>query len=312
MKKRKIRKILIGIAIGLLVVGIGFIIAIPVLVMNSFVNKHVDFHEVYTPGEFGVDAEPFFVTTSDGLRISAWEVETEHPKAVVVCLSGIHNPSATIYFGHARYFREHGYATILFDMRAHGNSDGDMICLGYREHLDTRAIVDHIKADPDYQGVPVVVFGLSMGGATAINSIGEIEEIDGLISLSAFSSWEDVFYEQMSMQAPAVLTAMIRPVVRLVSWAKFGVNPWQMRPVNAIEKLGRRPALLMHTRGDSQVGFANLQRLRERAPAHVETFVRDADQHFVTYNFADPEQDPEYAYTILNFLQRHFPGGDGL
>jgi uncharacterized protein len=33
-------------------------------------------------------------------------------------------------------------------MRAHGESEGDMICLGYKEYLDTKAIVKHIKEDP--------------------------------------------------------------------------------------------------------------------------------------------------------------------
>lgn len=307
MKKRKVRKVLIGLFIGLLIVGIGFMIAIPVLVMNSFVNKHVEFQKVWTPAEFGIQAEHFFVSTEDGLKISAWEVEADNPKAVIVCLSGIHNPSAAIYFGHARYFKKNGYATVLFDMRAHGQSDGDMICLGYKEHLDTKAIVNHIKSDPKYQGVPIVVFGLSMGGATAINSIGEIPEIDGLISLSAYSSWEDVFYDEMASGSPDFMAAMVKPIVPLISWIKFGVNPYRVRPVSEIEKLGDRPALLMHSTGDYQVPFSNFERLTEHAPAHVETFVRDSDQHFVAHNFANPEKDPEYAYTILDFLERNFP-----
>ena len=90
-------------------------------------------------------------------------------------------------------------------MRAHGESDGGMIWLGYKEFLDTRAIVQHRKAKPAYNNVPIVVFGLSMGGATAINSIGEIPEIDGLISLSAYSSVEDYLYEDMATQAPVFL-----------------------------------------------------------------------------------------------------------
>jgi len=87
-------------------------------------------------------------------------------------------------------------------MRAHGESEGNMICLGYKEFLDTKAIVQYIKNDSTYRNVPVVVFGLSMGGVTAINSIGEIPEIDGLISLSAYSSWEEVFCELMAYQNP--------------------------------------------------------------------------------------------------------------
>lgn len=173
------------------------------------VNMHVDFDKVWTVEDVGIEAKHFFVITDDELKISAYEVPVENPKAIIICMSGIYNPSATAYFGHARFFKENNYATILFDMRAHGEREGDMICLGYKEHLDTKAIVKHTKADSAYSNIPIVVFGLSMGGATAINSIGEIPEISGLISLSAFSSWEDVFCELMAKQSPVFLAKMV-------------------------------------------------------------------------------------------------------
>ena len=311
MEKRKKKKIIIGVLLGFVLLAIGTLLAIPFLVMNPMVNMHVDFKQVWTAKEFGIAANHFFVKTDDGLNISAYEVAAEKPKAIVVCLSGIHNPSATIYFGHARFFKEHGYATILFDMRAHGESDGDVIRLGYKEFLDTKAIVRHIRADPAYNDVPIVVFGLSMGGVTAINSMGEIPEIAGLISLSAYSSWEDVFYENMAAQAPVFLAKIERPFVTLAAMLKYGVNSWSVNPKKEIEKLAGRPALLMHTRGDSQVSFANFERILRHAPAHVETLVREGDLHFLTENFVEPEKDAEYAAKVLRFLDGNFsaPGG---
>ncbi|CUS89355.1 hypothetical protein JGI13_01691, partial [Candidatus Kryptonium thompsonii] len=288
MKKK--RKILISIILGFILFIVGFLITIPVFVINSMVNRHVDFNEIWKAEDFGIKAEHFFVRTDDGLRISAYKVDVEKPKAIIICLSGMYNPSATIYFGHARFFKKHGYATILFDMRAHGESEGNMICLGYKEFLDTKAIVQYIKNDSTYRNVPVVVFGLSMGGVTAINSIGEIPEIDGLISLSAYSSWEEVFCELMAYQNP-FLAKMVKPFVPLVLFAKYKVNIWAIKPVKEIKKLGNRPALLMHTRADSQMPFSNFERIISHSPSHVETFVREGDIHFITENFTDPEKD---------------------
>jgi hypothetical protein len=76
----------------------GACIAIPVAIMKSMPGRHVDFDKIWTADEFGLDAEHFFVKTDDGFNISAWEVAADSPKAVVICLSGMHNPSATIYF----------------------------------------------------------------------------------------------------------------------------------------------------------------------------------------------------------------------
>ena len=306
MNKTKKRKIIIGVISGIILLIVGALVAVPVLVMNSLVNGHVDFDKVWTAEDFGIEAEHFFVTTDDNLKISAWEVSADNPRAIIICISGIHNPSATVYFGHARFFKDNNYATVLFDMRAHGESEGDMICLGYKEYLDSKAIVEHIKADSAYTNIPVIVLGLSMGGTTAINSIGEIPEIDGLISLSAFSSWEDVFYEYMASQAPVFLAKIDKQFVPLVAFAKYRVNIWSIKPDREIQKLGTRPALIMHTREDSEVPFSNFERIIHKAPSHVETFVREGDIHSITENFTEPEKDAEYSAKILDFLGRNF------
>jgi hypothetical protein len=308
MEKKRKKKVILWSAAIIISSLIALFTYIPFAAMSPMVDRHVDFDQVWSAAEFGITAKPFFVTSEDGLRIAAHEVGTDDPKAVIVCLSGIHNPSVTAFFGHARFFEEHGYATVLLDMRAHGASDGDVICLGYKEYLDTQAVVKWIKAQTAYKDVPIVVFGLSMGGASAINSIGEIAGIDGLISLSAYSSWQDVFYEGMSAQAPVFLAKIVKPFSILAAAIKFGVNGWRISPKNEIAKLGERPALLMHSRGDSQVLFANFERLRRSAPGHVETFVRDGDHHFITESFTEPEKDVEYSQTLLKFLEKHFPG----
>lgn len=58
-----------------------------------------------------------------------------------------------------------------------------------------------------------------MSGAVAINSIGQIPEIDGLISMSAYSAWEDVFLDNMGLPEP--LASLQRPFIRLYIRLKF-------------------------------------------------------------------------------------------
>jgi len=305
MNKRK-KKMAGGIIIGVVLLFIGTFITIPVVIMNPWLNTHVNFKKNWTAEEFGLDAEHFFVKTEDGLNISACEVAVDTPKVVIICLSGIHNPSATGYFGHARLFKEHNYATILLDMRAHGESDGNKIYLGYKEWLDVKAIVQYIKEKPLYQNVPVVILGLSMGAATAINAIGEIPEIDGLISLSAYASWEDVFYDNMSASVPKIIAGIEKPFVSLVTFFKYGAVSCSIKPKKEITKLGDRPALLMHSKDDSQVPYKNFERLLLHAPAQVETFSRDGDLHFMTEHFENPEKDTEYSEEIIRFIDKHF------
>ena len=301
MKKRK-KKWMIWIISGFVLLCIGVFITIPFVIINPMLNTHVNFQQTWTAEEFDLDAEHFFVKTDDGLNISAYQVVVDTPKVVIICLSGIHNPSATAYFGHARLFKEHNYATIMIDMRAHGESDGDKIFVGYKEWLDVKAIVKYIKEKPLYNNVPVIVFGLSMGAATAINAIGEIADIDGLISLSAYSSWEEAFYDNMSAFVPTIMACIEKPFISLTSFLKFGANSCSIKPKKEIEKLGNRPALLMHSKNDSQVPYKSLERLLHHAPSHVETFIRNGDMHFITDDFENPENDKEYSDRIMQFI----------
>lgn len=281
--------------------------AIPPLIMGDMINQSVQFDTVYESSEFGLEAKELTLTTEDGYQISAFEVDVNNPKAIIIFISGIHNPSVTAFYGHAKMLSENGYASILYDMRAHGKSEGEVISLGHLETLDTQAVVDYIKSQEKYRELPIVVYGLSMGGAVAINSIGQIPEISGLVSISAYSSWEDVFVENMvALGAPKLLTIVQKPFVKLYTVYKFGLNTADIYPKKQIENLGARPALLMHSTDDSQIHISNFERIIAKAPSHVETWIREGDYHFFTTDFLHPENDEEYAQGVLMFLNSHF------
>jgi uncharacterized protein len=299
--------ILLIISLSIFILVNIFRITIPFVILNRMANRHVDFREVHKPEDFGIESQHFFVTTEDGLRISCYEVQAENPKAVIICLPGIHYPSATAYSGHARIFRNNGFATLFFDMRSHGESDGKIICMGYHEHLDVRAVVKYIKGKQAYKNIPIIIMGLSLGASTAIISAGEMPEINGVISLSAFSAWEDIFCDKMNKYAPAFFTRLERPLVLFSTNIKYGIDSKLISPANSLKKIGNRPVLLMHSRDDSEVPFSNFERLMKNAPPQVETFVRKGDFHMIVKSkFTTPEKDPEYLSVLLGFLDRNF------
>ncbi len=291
-----------GVLITLIVLGLA---AIPFLQMRSLVDLHVNFNKVYSASDYGLTAEPLTLTTGDGLKLAAWRVDAENPRAAVVFLSGIHSPSVTAFFGHAAMLRKEGFSSVLVEMRAHGESEGDLICLGTKEVLDVQAAMQYIKElDPD---LPVVVYGLSMGAGTAVNAIGETPEIDALITLSAFSTWPDVFaYNMELMGIPKLVCEMEKPYVWLYMLVKYGPDGLWINPLNEIKKLDGRPALLMHSKGDTQVPYASFEMLKAARP-EAETYVVEGDYHFICDDhFLHPEEDKAYSEAVLGFLDAHF------
>ena len=309
-KKKTSKKKIIGILILIiLLVTIGIFSAIPPMIMSDMINSHIDV-EVISASEYGIEAELLKLMTEDKLTIAAWEVKTENPRAVVILLSGIQNPSVTAFWGYSKMLKDNGYASLLIEMRAHGDSDGNRVSLGMDEYLDVKSGVEYIKNSPDYKDVPIVVWGTSMGGATAINSIGEISEIDGLISCSAYSSWTDVFCDNMvNMGMPKILAEIQKPFVKIYLGYIYGFNKLNINPLNEIQKLNGRPALIAHSKGDSQVPYASFERIIKKAKEqNVQVFEREGDEHFICYEeyFDNPIKDKEFSSAILNFLNENF------
>jgi len=297
---------MIWIVTGFLAIASTVFTVIPYSIMGNMVDGHVEYRTVYNAEDHNLEATQIFVTTEDGLKICAYEVAVEQPRAVVICLSGIHGPSPTVYFGHAKMFAERGIATVIVEMRSHGESEGNKIYAGYKEWLDVKAAVEYIKAKEEYRELPIVVYGVSMGAATAIVATGRIPDIDGVVSISAFSSWEDVFYDNMKQQVPTLIAYIEKPFIPIASTFKFGTKSWQNKPKKMIKQLNGRPALLMHTRQDSQVPYISFEKLLKVAPKHIQTSVRDGDKLFFIEDFEHPEEDAEYALMVMEFLQSNF------
>ncbi|MCL1973343.1 MAG: hypothetical protein FWG54_00825, partial [Bacteroidetes bacterium] len=105
MKTRK-KKIILSLVLSLplaLIIGLS---VIPFVVMNPMLNQHCNFTQAWNADEYDLISNNFFVQSEDGLYLYVYEVAVENPKAAIICLSGIHNPSVTAYFGHARMFAD--------------------------------------------------------------------------------------------------------------------------------------------------------------------------------------------------------------
>ena len=259
--------------------------------------------EPYEASDYGVESAEVKLTSADGIKLTAYEVRVERPKGVVICLGGIHSPTVTKWYGHSRLFADNGYSSLLLDLRSHGASEGKGIYAGTREWMDVDAAVEYIASQQYYQGVPIVVMGLSMGAATAVVSVGKNSQIDALISLSSYSEWGYNFDRNVEQKMPAVVAKLLSPFVALVTKMRFG-SMADITPERMIANLGSRPALLVHSLGDRLVPFESFERLTAVAP-QVERWVLRGDNHCIIDQFDSPQQDTEYCHRIIDFLDRN-------
>jgi len=283
--------------------------AVPRLLISPMVNTHIDFMNIHEAETYGLTSTVLTLTSDDGLSLEAYAVDAETPRGVIIFLSGIHNPSVTAFYGHAKMVYDIGFSSILLDVRAKGNSEGDAIGLAYHEVMDVESVINYIQSEPKYEDIPIIVYGLSMGGSLAINAMGQYDAIDAAISLSAYSSFTDVFMDNMkAMGFPNFYLALQRPFVNQYIHSHVGKDLKHMIPKTQIQHIGERPMLLMHALRDDQVPYASFERIVENAPSHIETYTIDTASHFILEGdmFLRPYEDLDYYDIIIAFLNRHF------
>ena len=299
----KIIKYLLFVVVGLYTVAL---LGGPALLFHMMLDKHVDYNNIYDARDWDLPTpDTLTLLTQDSVVIVALESRPDSAKAVVICLSGIENPSVTAFWGHVREFNKRGIAAILPDLRAHGLSSGERIAMGWEEFRDVAAVTDYIEANYPAE-TPVTILGLSMGAAVAINSIGCNERIDGIVSISGYSSVEDALTDQIQNYI-GVLACPFKPFFSLTAWIKYGVNPWKTRPESAIAKLNGRPALLMHSKEDSQIPFKSFERLTKAAAEaqqhQVQLLTKEGDNHMFCDRYGDPAADSTYFATVMGFIE---------
>ena len=289
--------IYIVLAVLIVALAVGFIV--PAVKMHTMLDRRTEGEE-YCAADFGVSSSSVALKSCDGVSLMAYEVAVEQPQGVVICLGGIHSATVTNWYGHSKLFADNGFASLLLDLRSHGKSEGEKIYAATREWQDVDAAVEYIRSQERYIGKPIVVMGLSMGAATAVVSIGRNSDIDGLISLSSYSSWEYNFNRNVEQRVPKIVAKMLSPFVDIVTRLRFG-RMAAITPLAEIKKLGSRPALLVQAVGDRTVPYGNFVELTAVAP-QVQTWVVESDNHCIIDDFVHPQTDEQYCKRIIEFL----------
>jgi alpha-beta hydrolase superfamily lysophospholipase len=183
---------------------------------------------------------------SAGVRIRGWRFRSSGvPRGTVIYLHGSADNRTSGLFVAERFTRR-GYDVVVYDSRAHGESEGEACTYGYYEKQDLRRVIDTVE------GGPVAVLGISLGGAVALQAAAIDARIRTVVAVSTFSDLRTVATER----APRIASAKdIEAAFRLAeTTAHFQVG--DVSPVASAREI-TVPVLLVHGEDD-----------RETPPAH--------------------------------------------
>lgn len=126
----------------------------------------------------------------------------DHHEALVI-LTHMRPNDQTAWFPFAQELADYGYAALTFDFRGYGASQGDQDFDKLDE--DLRAAINYMRA----RGRETIfLVGASMGATTAIE-VASLEDVDGLVSVSAPADFEghDALAAMGSVSEPKLLIA---------------------------------------------------------------------------------------------------------
>jgi dipeptidyl aminopeptidase/acylaminoacyl peptidase len=230
-----------------------------------------------TPADVGLRYEPVqFESAVDHVRLQGWYVPASGERAIVM-VHGINgNRWGRIEPELTRWYADHGYDVMLFDLRGHGESDPARVGFGWFERRDLQAAVGVVEA----HGVPagkIGAFGVSYGAATALLTAAVTPDISVVV---ADSSWADV-RDQLAgeLRLATGLPPVFVPGVGLFTQAFYGLNLAEIAPERWVGRIAPRPILFIHGTGDTRTPYTQSVRLKAaaRGPADELWLVQGAE-----------------------------------
>lgn len=252
------------------------------------------------PAWFAEHAGDRWLTSQDGLKLHGLYLPREGShKYAVIC----HGYGSIPQYGgrFALKFYELGYSVLAPAARAHELSEGRCAGMGWPERRDIVAWVNTIvEQDPQAE---IVLFGVSMGGATVMMTAGEADlapNVKCVIEDCGYSSVWDEFAGQLQ-EMFGLPTFPVLDAASLVTRVRAG---WSFKEASAVEQLKKTslPMLFIHGEDDTFVPYAMLDVVYDAcASADKERLSIPGAAHGGAAG-TDPEL---YWATVEAFLDKH-------
>ena len=122
---------------------------------------------------------------SDQLQLEAWWMPAKNPRATLLFVHGAGSSRVSPFFNTLGFYdslQKTGVSVFTFDQRNHGNSEytDGYLRMGATEYRDVLAAREWLNGRTD-NDTPLIICGLSMGGATSIYALATGMQADGLL-----------------------------------------------------------------------------------------------------------------------------------
>ena len=276
MSGRRAWKIIRNILMALVgLVAAFFLLFVPWFFTHFVTTHQYHFHDANdgkTPVSFGMENYTSIAFPAiDGVPLKGWFAPVgSNPRGTIIFCHGL-NRSRVEMLPMAGFAHGLGFGALLFDFRHQGESGGKITTLGYQERLDAEGAVryalDGLKAPR-----PVILWGISMGAATALMAAADSLDIAAVISDSSWTT----FHELIAHHAKLFMRLPSFPIPDEI---EYGIAlrghfwPSDFNLLKAAQKIGQRPILFVAVQDDRRMPPAYAKALYAASPSPEKALV---------------------------------------
>ena len=286
-----------GAAMGVVVILLLVFIALPYFISTLYTGSVGPRRKAQsTPADYGLAYEEVTLVTSDGLNLSAWYLPNETGRGTVIYCHGHLNHRGQM-LDQAAFLHENGFGGVLFDFRRHGDSEGDLTTFGYYEWRDVQAALRY-AVEKRGEGEPVILWGISMGAATALLAAAEEPGVDAVIAESSFYAASETLRSDLKRMF-GLPTVPYGYLTGITTELRVGIQIDSLDIGRAVSGLQDVSVLLVGGTADRRMPLSNNERLYERIPgANKELLVVDGATHGDVWEMGREA----YGEKVLSFL----------
>jgi len=295
MKNKKTPYIVIIIILLLAFMFVGVHSIAPYAVLQPQ-RVHLD----KTPKDLGLESDEWIIEVENNIKLNGYWVKTDAltPKSVVIFVHGI-GGCKEHFLELAAELSEQGIESVLFDLRAHGESGGEYTTYGYDEKKDVKKIVDYIKNKAP--NVKIGIWGNSLGGAIAIQALEYDNRLEFGIIESTFTSLNQIVYDYKKRYLKGIGVKFLSDYVLKRAGYIGGFNPNEVKPLNSVKQI-EQPTLIAHGDSDENISYTYGKQLYDNLATPEKTFVLvKGGGHLNMFE----KGGEDYKNKIMNFINLH-------
>lgn len=244
-----------------------------------------------------IDFKQLHFTSEDQLNITGYIVyaKNHNAKGTIILLHGIRS-SKEHFRSVCKKLSSAGFNSVALDLRAHGQSEGDFCTFGEKEKKDISLLINHLNIVEKITS-NIGIWGQSLGGAVAIQSMAFDKRISFGIIESTFSDFSqithDYFRNNLGFNIPFLTNYLIYRAGKIADF-----NPEKVSPFNDCAKI-EQPILMVHGTADDRIniqyGIDNFNHLKSNKKTLLK--INNAD-HLNVWQVGGKK----YFLDVINFI----------